>query len=674
MANVQLEWTSNEIPARTFLSMDIVWNPTVVWSTREIIQFTDNRNFKKDVAVILKSIDKSQSSRATLKKACANRSHGLEYRVVTKKLALKSPSPRSKLQRNRLSTLSAVNAATNRKDTSISGRAQPKKVLGTSNQSSGVATMSIFNSTPQTTEKENMKPHTLPNMSMMLNVLNFTPAKKKLNTTNMEYLASLPTPTTKFEKNETPSVREPEVSTHIYRNLNETETLMSTPFKFKVNDQTTILDTFQTPIERCDVDNSRYFVDLNDRNQFAMQTTPAFALDNIGSKFIGVADNGVFTMPSRKLNLDIRNVSPVMKVPAENRDNDTSLAVNRTQTLTSPIGLPKLAIIEEEQSKIEMSETYTKSGHHITYNIQDTVPTSKDLVRDVQLIGSPLSKKYLSMKELTDNNCNLSLEQKILKNNQGSMPNLHKLDKVKSIENNRYFYHSIEKDLQETENGKSGDEDNENLGDTSMCSVKSTVSTQSVAFHEHEIQAQSSRLNLNEIGHSKTAKPMNSLCFTIDKPSKPAANINRITSSKYLWSSSPTVNKLSEKPNLSQSNKDVSFSAKARPSVISYASGRSTPTYSRTPKKRGRDEHLDSSKKSINKLSPPKRACFEPESPKLTKGQAFRTQTWGGIMPKKFRIPSIPPQRLQLKRPEAERVILYDPELHMRSKQNQILT
>lgn len=657
VANAQLEWTSNEIPARGYISMDIVWNPSVVWSTRETIQLTDNRNFKKDVAIILKSIDKKQNSKNTLKKSLAAKA---EQRHITKKLALKSPSPRTKSQRSRLSTLANVTGNSNKKELPGNARPTQKKVLGTNNQTNGFSNVSIF-AAPRMHEKENMKPQSPPNMSTVLDSFNFTPAGKgKYNTSNMDYLASLPTPNSHLEKNQSYLVP----STHVYQNLNETETILSTPLK--VNDLTTVLGSFQTPIDRSEVDNSRYFDNIYDRNQYAMQKTPAF--NEVPSFQFSLVEapstntNDMFAVPHRKLDLDIPNTSP-------QHNNDNSLVINRTHTLSSPIGIPKLSIIEEEQSKIEMSETYIKQNEtYIKPNDEEKVQPTENLVRDVRLISTPLGKKYLSMKELTDSN--LSLEQKILKINQGSMPNLHKLEAVKSIENNRYFYQSIEKDLQETENARNGEEHNENLGDTSICSVQSTVSTLSVAFNEHEIQAQSSRLNLNEIGRGKATKPTINLCFTIDKPIKQTANMNRTkSSSKYLSASSPNVNKVFEKPKLSQSIRDISSSTKSRPSVIAYANGRGTLNNSLSLKKRTRDEKLDSSTKSLNRLSPPKRACIEPESPK-TKGQAFRTKTWGGIMPKKFRMPSIPPQRLQLKRPEEERVILYDPELHMRSEYN----
>lgn len=615
--------------------MDIVWNPTVVWATREVIQLTDNRNFKKDVAIVLKSIDKTKNSKTTLKKSAVIKSS-------LAKMALKSPSPRQKLQRTRM-TLTATNAlSSNKMAVPSNDKIQPKRVLGTSNQSNMMPKGSQFTIPQIRIEKENMSP---PNMSKMIDSMNFTPGAKGTST-NVEYLASMPTPNSHLDKNQS----------HCYQNLNETETIMKTPFK--VNDQTTTLFSFQTPIDRSEVDNSRYFDTNIDSIQFAMQKTPAFN-EETSFRFHHPSDT-MNIAPHRKLNLD---TSP------NEKDNDISLGINRTHTVISPVESRKLSMIQEEQSKIEMCETYVEQcEHHLTYNVDDNVTTNNEnLMRDVRLIATPLRKKYLSMKELNDTNSNLSLEQKILKINQGSMPNLHKLESVKSIENNRYFY---QKDLQETEkqqNDKNdngdNEEHNENLGDISTCSVQSTVSTMSVAFNEHEIQAASSRLNLNEIGQKK---PTMSLAFTMDKPR--SFDKNRMTSKKFLSTSSPTVNKMVERPELSQSTRDISSIAakRSRPSVISYASGRSM-SQSVLQKKRTREENLDSSKRSIGKMSPPKRPCIEDE-PKLTKGQAFRTKTWGGTMPKKFRMPSVPPQRLLLKRPEQERVILYDPELHMKSK------
>lgn len=666
VANAQLEWTSNEIPARSFISMDIVWNPTIAWSTREVIQFTDNRNFKKDVAVVLKSIDKSQNSKTLLKKSLTHKTSVTDHRVKTKKLALKSPSPRSKMQRNRLSALT-VNGMSSKKEMPMNVKNQPKKVLGSNNQSNGFPSVSIFAKPAQIDEKENMQPLSPPNMSMALDALLFTPSSQnKMNTSNVDYLASLPTPTTHTEKYQAISIRITETPSQMYRNMNETQTILSTPQR--INDQTTTLSTFQTPMDHSVMDNSRYVDNMSDLNSFAMQKTPACSDGNTFMHLIGAPTPSEPSFISgRRLNLEI---SP----SKQQKEHDLLSVINRTQTLSSPIGLQKLSIIEEEQSRVEMSQTYIKPNENsnLTYNLDENVQTTvtvqkiENLVRDVRLISTPLRKKYLSMKELTETNVNFSLEQQILKNNQGSMPNLHKLETVKSIENNRYFYQSIEKDLQETANANDEKEENENLCDTSICSVKSTVSTFSVGFNENEIKAQSSRLNLNEIGQGKTTKSNHYFGASVEKPAKSMNGINRLTSNKYLSASSPTVNKVFEKPKLSQSIRDIS--SKGRPSVISYASGRSATPNSGSLKKRNRDDSLDSSRKSINKLSPPKRACIESDSPTFSKGQGFRTKTWGGVMPKKFRIPSVPPQRLQLKRPEEERVILYDPELHLRSK------
>uniref|UniRef100_A0A1B0D2H3 Uncharacterized protein n=1 Tax=Phlebotomus papatasi TaxID=29031 RepID=A0A1B0D2H3_PHLPP len=69
-----------------------------------------------------------------------------------------------------------------------------------------------------------------------------------------------------------------------------------------------------------------------------------------------------------------------------------------------------------------------------------------------------------------------SREQEYLKLNQGSMPNLHEIEKINSIENNRYFFAGSEVEL---------------------LNVEERVST--IAFHVNEIRAQSSQVNLHEV-------------------------------------------------------------------------------------------------------------------------------------------------------------------------------
>lgn len=726
-ANVQLEWTSKEIAANAEVSMEIVWSPLIAWSSREILQLTDNRNLKVDVAIILKSVDKSQRTKNVLwSKPSSSRLNS--DRIVTKKLTLKSPSPRTKLRLRKAMSSPSNATAARRKDSTQppkTARNEPaKKVLGSQNPIGGMSQIDMWEISDirvASNEKENKMPATPKSSLSMIDAIKFTPKteKKVLNTSNVDFLASLPTPssnakvlgTTHTHINLSPSVEYGHRAAPPHRNgFNVTTTIEMTPQTNGINNQTTTLDNFQTP--HLTVDQSE-LLETTNYSQYASQKTPMSCRQRVETttETLTMEYNYSFrqavtsvAMPAaaqvgfhgRKLVLDSMFASPAaMRVPP---CNETSPTTNRTHIIVSPVPHIQLSVInEEENTRSDLSDTYVKtnSDHQRTYNVVDgNAKTPEDLARDVKLVGVPLRKKFQSMRDLGNEN-NLSLEQQMLKENQGSMPNLHKLEAVKSIENNRYFCQSIEKDLQtQTDTVEAvaldfsvatgtmdNEHEHENLGDTSICSIKSTMSTQSVAFKEHEILAQSSLYNLNELGKSTKslaghAKPV---YFCIDKPSEARAAPPKF-SSKFSSTpigqfsvSSPSLNRIgSSHKSLSQSKRDVrepSASASNRPSVISFAS--TSKSAATTPgKKRNGDDMMNLSKKSLNKHSPPKRACIDrsQSETELTKGQAFRTKTWGGVMPKKFRVPSVPIQKLTLKRQPDERVILFDPDLHMRGE------
>lgn len=651
MAKATLEWSYKEIPAQSFITLEIIWSPTVVWSTREVIQFTDNRNFKKDVPIILKSVDKSQKPKPILRKAV----HGSENRMVTKKLTLKSPS-RPKMQRSRLTVFNpstVTNVRKQRHSINVDTSAHPNLTFD-----------SIY-----TANKENVSPPSPKNISGVFDSLVFTPVSKSRNDpTHLDYLASLPTPGSNAKATPWRQVEYPraeiQLSTSKFENrLDEIDSVIFTPYT--VQNRTTVFENCPTPIDQTDANWSH----------FAQQQTPSISVDhtfnvsNVQTPSVEPTHSGGEHIQNHKFSLDVGHnqahhlhQSPrIMETIAENSE----LSVNRTQTILSPMGAPYLSAIIEEQSRAELSETYIKPGaHHLTYNLEESTAAAADvaenLVRDVRLIGTPLKKKFQSLKELSDSRNNLSIEQMILKNNQGSMPNLHKMETVKSIENNRYFYQSVEKDLQQAANmNHVPDEDNEYLGDTSICSMKSTISIQSVAFQEHEILAQSSVFNLNEIGRGKSHATADSSIF--GRRTKPVPHdTSDLNLSKHMSMSSPTISRTMAPPKSSQSTRNLSQANRKLTASAHNLRVPSTSTLSLNKRSHG--------DKSTDRHSPTKRACIDSNSPRLPNGQSIRTKTWGGKMPKKFRIPSIPSHRLQLKRPEEERVILFDPELHLRGK------
>lgn len=53
--NINLEWLENTVPAHSEITMEMVWSPQMDVACKETLQFIDNRNFRKDVMVILKS-------------------------------------------------------------------------------------------------------------------------------------------------------------------------------------------------------------------------------------------------------------------------------------------------------------------------------------------------------------------------------------------------------------------------------------------------------------------------------------------------------------------------------------------------------------------------------------------------------------------------------------------
>lgn len=736
--NAQLEWTSKEIPANDEASMEIEWSPLAIWSTREVIQFTDNRNLKIDVAVILKSFDKKQRTKnALMLKPASSRAHS--DRIVTKKLTLKSPSPRSKQRLRKTvpsppSGTAAATAAARRKVNTFplkTARNEPtKKVLGIQNQINEPSQINcvwdISEICGQNNEKENMKPTTPKSGLSMFETFKFTPVmqKKGLNTSNVDFLASLPTPNSNVKgaagNNPYVNVESPSAefrhraSSPSHNGFNITTTIEMTPQINDINNQTTTLYKFQTPVVVAD--QSELFETTTNCTRYASQKTPmsshqfeevtttAMTMQYSFRQTIATTTTplpGQVGVQGRKLVLDSMYASPApMRMPSTG-ENPTSPSGNRTHIISSPAHHVQLSVInEEDNTRGDLSETYVKTNgeHQRTYSVVDgSAKTPDNLARDVKLVGTPLHKKFQSMRELGNEN-NLSLEQQILKSNQGSMPNLHKLETVKSIENNRYFCQSIEKDLQ-TQTDAAGaiaaiddydhdvsvagsmmDNEHENLGDASICSIRSTMSTQSVAFKEHEILAQSSQFNLNELGKSTKSltghgKPV---YFCIEKPTAGRGIASKVTPTPLgqFSVSSPSLHRIgSSQKTLSQSQRNVgaaNVGASNRPSVISYArTGANTSACATTPgKKRIRDENANLSKKSFSKQSPPKRACMDrcQSETELTKGQAFRTKTWGGVLPKKFRVPSVPIQKLMLKRQPDERVILFDPDLHMRGE------
>lgn len=53
--NLSIEWMEHTVPARDEVSMELVWSPLLEVACKETLQLIDDRNFRKDVMIILKS-------------------------------------------------------------------------------------------------------------------------------------------------------------------------------------------------------------------------------------------------------------------------------------------------------------------------------------------------------------------------------------------------------------------------------------------------------------------------------------------------------------------------------------------------------------------------------------------------------------------------------------------
>ncbi|TDG42414.1 hypothetical protein AWZ03_011162 [Drosophila navojoa] len=158
-----------------------------------------------------------------------------------------------------------------------------------------------------------------------------------------------------------------------------------------------------------------------------------------------------------------------------------TLVLNKTTVIGQATQPRALACIREEGSsppKVETLSPPPKSKVH-------------DLKRDVNLIGSPLRKYSESMSNLSL----LSPQSKFAI--QGSMPNLNEIQKISSIDQNRYYQQQQPPPPPSQQAVKQFV--NPSL-DSSCSSETSAVSQPDVLFNHCEILAQSSRFNLHEVG------------------------------------------------------------------------------------------------------------------------------------------------------------------------------
>lgn len=269
--------------------MEIVWTPKVEVKTKDTITIVDDRCFKKDVALIFKSIDGTVSNVKTTKPPATT---AKTSKTLTGKLKIKSPSPPQGLLRH---AMLANKAAKVKPMTKSTGATIPKV---TSHQMP-LGELNIFNEQNKPTAvhgKENRTPaRSSPPLSVtdLFDDIQFTPVNRqktanqpKVNLANVDdidYMASLPTPvTTKPSYNHTYAVG---------RNPSDTMEITS----FEPNIASTIDRVTSAEPKQLDVDTDprRKLFDVTTRSENMMPTAtvpvfnvthtirPALSLTNI---------------------------------------------------------------------------------------------------------------------------------------------------------------------------------------------------------------------------------------------------------------------------------------------------------------------------------------------------------------------------------------------------------
>lgn len=536
--NVCFEWTIEEIPASSKLQLEVVWKPLKVVSCREILQLTDNYGNKKDIAIILKSIE--------LKKA-GNKKLGSANHPQRLKLKIKTPSPAKSVSRTTFMKKTTIYKEYSEEIHHIA-RETMKEPLAPSTRT--FASQNAFNCDSTRfskveneyhyRDKEN-SPATPANASALFDSIKFTPATetRSKSSSKLEYLSSLPTPVGISRENmvftETTTRRKlehdnsPDVDSS--RQLTNKENL-------QVNVRENIPDTFrqvsfESPVRKTVSAASkqplRFCDDITDNAAFEVSTESHMEL---GSETF--------------LKIDDTSIHEIQLILTPNMPEQKSF-MSKTHLVSTP---PSMPIISE-------NEALTNCTTPERTKLQKTFNVAKQSLED----NSFNVRMSESLREISFHDDDVPVQK--LRNNQGSMPNLNEMTAVTPIENNRYFF---QKDRQY------------NQQKVQNLSMESSVSN--TDFRDMEICAQSSRFNINEVGlaPNEIAKRTESTKgdnFTEDLSTPPkyhSKNVPKITRE------SPTVRRVREEINFKSPLKKQAQLLTISPPARSRFSGMSQTT------------------------------------------------------------------------------------------------
>ncbi|XP_043653051.1 protein abnormal spindle [Drosophila teissieri] len=202
--NLSLEWMEHTVPARDEVSMELVWSPQLEVACKETLQLIDNRNFRKEVMIILKS--KSNQPVKNPRK----------FPTVGKTLQLKSPTGAGKTMKSVVSAaaqqkkrLSAAAAPPSKQTWRVTAPVRPAArphppppaPLVEKNVYKPPQEEPVYISPQPRSLKENLSPMTPGNLLDVIDNLRFTPLTetrgKGQATILPDNLAAWPTPTLK---------------------------------------------------------------------------------------------------------------------------------------------------------------------------------------------------------------------------------------------------------------------------------------------------------------------------------------------------------------------------------------------------------------------------------------------------------------------------------------------
>lgn len=617
----------------------------------------DQRHFKKDVIIILKSIDKSQPTAGP----SAFRP-GPAARPQTLQLVVKKPkSPRA-----HTGAIPKTNKLQSRK-----GPEGVRHPLGLHNAGPAVQGAQARRISPQQfVDKENQPSgsHPSPNLSAMLNNIVFTPnCAAGTGPSNV-------TPTADFSALIGQIQFTPDVVNHQTHILNETPkshlnaiatySEMNTPQESNAAcgaafNPSLCSTTHRIPTPNIDLDPS-----LLRRKLFeGEQQTFELATDQKFHFKLSPDNRPPITSPLVVSPRVVLFTAPTSPRPA-----------SRGSVTASPSRIG-LSIISEE-TVVDRNATHHQKTFVVEVNTSQNSSsgTITSIATEASCSGTPLRKKYASMRNLAPVS---SSSHQMLRNNQGSMPNLNDIQEVRPIESNRYFYQDHEmaqsnRDLRQVPR--------------SLCSSASSMastaqSVHDINFSENEILAESSRFNLNRCHESgagnigvtyrldytpslETIPQINpGATFAIPQTSNVRRGLN-VTHNRVqpsLQTTSPTP------PRNAQSKRIRSQTFNSAESTSSNQSI-SRRSFKHSPPKRSR--HSRNQSETSDDSSMASSLFFQPASPlratkstsSLAKGETNRVRNWN------YKKHAQSSSDLALKQQRDKRVTLFDAEMHIQGK------